>query len=438
MTSLPVVTMDTEQNTNIHSGIGRVVDGRNTHSIIPTFIHDPIRRYRTYNGARKPRANSQGRIEVKLPLIWLYCFDVHLINTSNLINWTDYQTIIIRRRTPTNADERNCASASEMGNRKPSKLKQNMANSIFPIHLLGRFIGIVPYSLNPIENERKPATSKRDLFYVFAYFISYMLMGVYTIRALYKNDKDFEIIPKFAITILIVALIALVFLYIILCLVFRTFIMNSYKRIDFLDENFKSIQLNVDYVKSRKFSKKKCIVIAVSSLVRTLLMIKIMHLDLIQQLTLLGATFVKSVAKNHFMILVLEVRDRYRKINDRIKTMFVPKTQAFQQDTNDHVNYVMKMLYILCRIHYKLRKVIQSIITAYSVHLLFYLGTALCSIIFQSYFLYVIITIGDFKKTIFFFGSTLSWLLDEIYELYTLVDACASACNTVSIMRYYW
>lgn len=320
-----------------------------------------------------------------------------------------------------------------MVTKKSFKLNQNLANAIFPIHFLGKCVGIVPYSLDIVDNVRKPKTSKKDIFYIFAYCIIYFLMSVYTLKLLYNNEKSFEIIPKFAALILAVTLFSLVFLYIILCLAFRNFIINFYKRIDFLDENFKTIKISIDYNGTKKFARKKGIIIILSSILRTLFMIKIMHLNIIQQVMLLGAVCVKSLTKNHFMILVLEVKNRYRRINEKIKMMFVPKTQGFQQETNDHVKYIMKMLYVLCRIHYKLRKIIQNIITAYSVQLLFYLGAALSDIIFQSYFLYVIITINNFKKTIFFIGSTLTWLIDEIYELYTLVDACASTCNTVSV-----
>lgn len=310
------------------------------------------------------------------------------------------------------------------------EVKQNLCTSILPMYYLAKTIGMAPYSHKVTNKETNPISTKRDVIFVFGFLTVYLLMGMYTLRGIYKNESTFDIIPKFAVIILAVFLIWLQFLFITFNILFRNNIIKSIKSINYLDITYKSIGIPLDYKDTRKHIQKRVIYIILSTFLKTFLTIKIMHWDIIQQLTILSTSFVKVLMKNQFMVLSLQIRNRYQKINDKIRSMF--QSDKHQKIDDDVVNNMMKMLYVLCRLHYKLRQVVEFVTTAYSVQLFFYLGAALADIIFQTYFLYVVVGIGDVKKTVWFFGSTVTWLVDEVYELYTLVNACASTANTVS------
>lgn len=120
---------------------------------------------------------------------------------------------------------------------KQAKLKRNLCDSIILLHYFGKAVGVTAYSYKTVDQTRTPDTTKRDLFYIFGFLVTYIIMGAYTLRILYNNEKDFEIIPKFAILVLTATLLCLVFIYVIFGLIFRSYVINSLKRYDFLGKS---------------------------------------------------------------------------------------------------------------------------------------------------------------------------------------------------------
>lgn len=312
-------------------------------------------------------------------------------------------------------------------------IRLNFCSAFLPLYYLAKIVGMAQYSHTTANKEKTPKCQKKDLIFGCFFVISYIAMGFYTLIMIYKNYGYLEIVPNFAVATAIAYLIFLQILCISFSILFRNTVVKCIKRIDLLDEAFRKVNIKADYKLTEGFVRNKTIYVTISTFLKTILLVKITNMNVIQLLDILTSIFVKSVMKNQFTILTLQIKDRYVKINNEINTFFIKnKEKVPENETSDHINYVMKMLFLLSRLHYKLRKIMHDVITAYSVQLLFYLGGSLCDIIFQSYFLYVIMTVGDLTKTAFFLASTIVWFVDAVYELYTLVSACASVSDTVS------
>lgn len=313
------------------------------------------------------------------------------------------------------------------------KIRPNVCSAVSPINLLAKSLGVLPYSLKPIEGKWTPYTTKRDGIYTLVYVIIYMVLMVHTLQIVnFEEQEENPLVPRYTIIIESAMMVVLMFTFIIFGYIFRKFTIKTLKRLCVIDNTLETVKITMDYKGMEKWIYTKIAYIVVSAIIRVFLMVNIMDIDILQQLLLMFTAFVKSVAKNQFVILVVQIRDRYEQINESIRSMFMYKSSYLQVNNNDVIRKITKMLYVLCRIHYKLRKIVQNIITAYSIQLLAYLGVALSNIIFQSYFLYALITSNKNMMTFFYLSSTITWLCDEIFELYTLVKTCSMTCNIVN------
>ncbi|GLV39875.1 hypothetical protein CBL_08061 [Carabus blaptoides fortunei] len=309
------------------------------------------------------------------------------------------------------------------------KVRPNVCSAVKPLHIVSKGLGVQPYSMNVVDGFKTPLSTKKDAIYTVIFVIIYLALTVYTAQNMQIEEASFTLISKYSVVIEVAMLIILMFTFIFFGFLFRKYIIKILKRLCAIDLNLEMAKIDMDYKKMEKWIYSVIIYIIVSGVFRLFMMINTMNIDILIQLLLCAATFVKSVAKNQFVILVVQVRDRYERINETVKSMFLFKSSVVQVSANSAIKKITESLYILCRVHYKLRKVIQNIITAYSIQLLGYLGVALANIIFQSYLLYALITSHKDHMTIYFMGSSISWLIDEIYELYTLVKTCSTTCN---------
>lgn len=309
----------------------------------------------------------------------------------------------------------------------------NVCAAVSPLNLLAKSLGVLPYSLKVIENVWTPVTSKKDALYTLAYVAVFIGLVAHTVHILeLEVDEEDPLVPRYTIIIESAMMIVLMYTFVIFGYLFRNYIIKALKRLCVIDETLESVKINMDYKKMQKWIYTKIVYICVSGIIRVFLMVMVMEIGFVQQILLFFSTFVKSVAKNQLVILVVQIRDRYDKINETIRAMFANRSSYLTVTNTEVIRKITKMLYVLCRIHYKLRKIVQNIITAYSIQLLVFLGVALSNIIFQSYFLYALIMSKKNRITFFYIGSTISWLFDEVYELYMLVKTCSTTCNIVS------
>lgn len=309
----------------------------------------------------------------------------------------------------------------------------NVCAAVSPLNLLAKSLGVLPYSLKVIENVWTPITSKKDALYTLVYLVVFIGLVAHTVQILeVEVDEEDPLVPRYTIIIESAMMIVLMYAFLIFGYLFRNYIIKALKRLCVIDETLDTVKINMDYKTMQKWIYTKVAYICASGIVRVFFMIMIMDVGVVQQILLFFSTFVKSIAKNQFVILVVQIRDRYEKINETIRAMFANRSSYLTVPNNEGIRKITKMLYVLCRVHYKLRKIVQNMITAYSIQLLVYLGVALSNIIFQSYFLYALVTSKKSRITFFYLGSTISWLIDEVYELYMLVKTCSTTCNIVS------
>lgn len=312
-----------------------------------------------------------------------------------------------------------------------NKIRPNVCSAVKPIHIVSKGLGVEPYSMNVVDGIKTPLSTKKDAVYTVIFVLFYIGLTVYTAKNIEVEEASFTLISKYSVIIEVAMLILLMFTFILFGFIFRNYVIKILKRLCAIDLNLETAKIDLNYTKMEKWILSVIIYIVISGIFRLFMMINTMNFDVLQQLLLCAATFVKSVAKNQFVVLVVQVRERYERINDTIKSMFLFKSSVVHTSANGTIKKITESLYILCRVHYKLRKVIQNIITAYSIQLLGYLGVALANIIFQSYMLYALIMANKDHMTVYYMGSSISWLVDEIYELYTLVKTCSTTCNIV-------
>lgn len=96
------------------------------------------------------------------------------------------------------------------------------------------------------------------------------------------------------------------------------------------------------------------------------------------------------------------------------------------------IRKVTEQLYILCRLHYKLCSVGRLLNTSFQFQILLSVATSLYDILFQSYYLYVVFSARVSNVGGNMIACAIAWLMDEIVEVYLLVNACAETTDTVS------
>lgn len=87
---------------------------------------------------------------------------------------------------------------------------------------------------------------------------------------------------------------------------------------------------------------------------------------------------------------------------------------------------------MLCRLHYKLCYVARLFNACFQFQLLLSVATSLYDILFQSYYLYVVFSGGVSHVEGNMIACAVAWLIDEIAEVYLLVNACAITRDAVS------
>lgn len=189
----------------------------------------------------------------------------------------------------------------------------------------------------------------------------------------------------------------------------------------------------------------------ISVMVRSVLMLTTVQVDFVQQMALFIAALIKSLLKYQFITLVLLLHLRFKTIN-RYESKksplmqiihfydFIRSIKAFYKSPNKtnadpvHLHGIQKVtsqLYIFCRLHYKLCAVSRLLNGSFQFQLLLSVATSLYDILFQSYYLYVVFSGRVSHVEGNMIACAVAWLLDEVAEVYLLVNACATTRDTV-------
>lgn len=92
---------------------------------------------------------------------------------------------------------------------------------------------------------------------------------------------------------------------------------------------------------------------------------------------------------------------------------------------------ITEQLYIFCRLHYKLCSVGRLLNGCFQFQLLLSVTASLYDILFQSYYMYVVFSGRVSHVEGNMIACAVAWLVDEIAEVYLLVNACAATRDAV-------
>lgn len=116
-----------------------------------------------------------------------------------------------------------------------------------------------------------------------------------------------------------------------------------------------------------------------------------------------------------------------------IKSFFKgPTNKRYADPVHLHgIHKIIEQLYILCRLHYKLCGVSRLLNGSFQFQLLISVATSLYDILFQSYYLYVVFSGRVSHVEGNMVACAVAWLIDEVAEVYLLVNACAATRDEV-------
>lgn len=318
------------------------------------------------------------------------------------------------------------------GKRKktPKQLFTVLCESLWPLYVLMRIIGVLPLRFERKNGEIVLNAHKKDWFYYAAYMTFYALLSSYTMWSVATDNENYNIIPQIIVVIIAFIILLQMFLTITFGFALRKFIIEFLFYISEVDKSLQVLDVKMNYKEILKQNYVLIATMTLSAFLRSGVMLSTVTIDMIQSSTLFMAAFIKSLTKYSFILLVLLISERFKKINNIIKELY--KNKPIKQLTDVTENELLNKLYITCRLHYKLCNVARILNRAEAFQLLFSLGVTLSDILFQAYYLYVAFTIKFDVVSITMILCPILWIIDEIMEVTLLVRACASTCDNVS------
>lgn len=308
----------------------------------------------------------------------------------------------------------------------------SLCESFRNFYVLLRVVGLMPLKVVKNEDNVIFIPGKGEYLYISFYFTLYCSLTSFALYAIITEKERKNIVPQIVIFILSAILASLMFMTLLFSFIFRSTVYKVLKLTADTDDTFKTIDIDITYKTTHKNSFILLCVFGVSALVRTILNWIAIDVNIVQQLVIFLAISIKSLCKYSFILFILPIHSRFVKINNVIKSYFTNANVKLTNLNLDSGNVEMlKKLYMLCRLHYRLCNISRTLNVAFAFQLLFSLGVSLSNILFQSYFLYNALSNKYNQATIPMMVSPVIWLLDEIMEVYLLVYACANTCEEV-------
>lgn len=302
--------------------------------------------------------------------------------------------------------------------------------SIAPMYHMCKISGILPISMQRQGEYMFVKSTKLDWIYFLTYLFGYLSVSVYTSIIIQNDTNNFVVVPKVFVETECTIMIILKLVTVICGFAFKKKIIICLQLLADVDVCLEGAGVVMKHMITYKKAIRLFFVIIISVLCRSVLVLTTVDIDFYQQVSLLIATIVKSLLKYQFIVFVLMLCGRYKTINNFIKNFYKkpPKIITF-----DKIPKITEKLYILCRTHYKLCNISRILNTAFAFQLLLSIGVSLYDILFQSYYLYVCLSGRVRGVKINMIMCAVSWLVDEILEVYLLVSVCAETCDSVSV-----
>lgn len=306
---------------------------------------------------------------------------------------------------------------------------ENIYHSNSLMYYFCRLTGLAPYSFQRINNRIVIKTDKFDWFYLMASLAFYLFISLYSVFSILADDKNFNIIGKYFIIIIVITMVITIYFSIIAIFIIRKTITKTFLFFANFDFALISHQINVNSKLVLHENLIFLLMMAISITLRVYFMLKTLNVDFILQFTLFATVTVLTLTKFIFISLVRNIRCRFMEIYKQF--------EAINGANLNDIEMVIKMLKFLSKQHYKLCHILRKLNKSFGLLLLFSTAVAFADMLFQSYYLAHVIFnyVPNLTKWMIICPSF--WLIVEIIDTILLVISCAQTCEYVNIDHFY-
>ncbi|KAK9873585.1 hypothetical protein WA026_023141 [Henosepilachna vigintioctopunctata] len=317
----------------------------------------------------------------------------------------------------------------------PTKTLSSIYKSVKPIHIACKIVGLEPFSFaEDKEGNLSVEHSKHDFIYHLFFNSLFTILGGYTTAAFFMDQENNTktSISRNKFVILITIMILLMFLITSANYFMRMKLSSSLVAFSKIDNVLLRFDMKINYEALRKDNLGLMILMFSSITVRSIILILLINLDVLQSLTIIIAFTVKALTKYQFISFVRQLNIRFMRVNDGLQEIFNRNTNnKIILNQLDQWDDLSDQLFIMCRIHYKLCHWLRILNKAFGLQQLTSIAVSVFNILFQAYYLYYVLS-GREKKTVISIVSPLIWTLDELMEIQFLVSACAETSDNAN------
>lgn len=315
---------------------------------------------------------------------------------------------------------------------------EEIYGSLKCIHLACKFFGLDFTKLSRKNEGFVVIEHNKNEFIYFALFCClYLFIGGYTLVTLLMEMVSLFADAKSKFSVLIITMIILIFFIISGNYIMRKKISSSIAAFGKIDTVLLRFNATINYKKLKKDNNGLMFLMFSSIAIRSIIMIILINLDILQSLAVFGVLSVKSLTKYQFISYVKQLAKRFEKVNDTLKDIF-GRTNKDKIIFN-HLNYgdlISEGILIMCRQHHHLCQWMRILNEAFGLQQLTSIAVSVCNILFQTYYLYFVL--AENQLTLLSIFTPLIWTLDEMTEIQLLVTSCVEVCDNVSTNKIFF
>lgn len=309
------------------------------------------------------------------------------------------------------------------------KTLSNILKSFAPMYHTCRIAGLLPTNEKP----------KGNLLYFLIYFIAYTSTSSYCLfRVIY--DENNETATSKIFSQVEWSLIALLQTSTLICnYVFRKKFRTILNELTQVDENLKRYDVSTKYRMTLKSTIQLTImaylIVAVNAVVFLMSAGRSSENYAVQRVVLFASTVFRCLLKYEFVVYLTLLRDRFSAINSALKSLCETRNKCpllFSIEEAKRAQRKEELLYVMCRTHYKMSNICRLVNATFSFQMLCSLGISMYNVLYQSYYLYVIVSGKTERFDVLETTAVAVRLAVELFEVYVLVAVCDSTSERVS------
>lgn len=302
-------------------------------------------------------------------------------------------------------------------------------NSLKLIFNISRLLGTLPLTLTfSSDYLKRNYFAAGDICYTLLYIMFYAMLSIYCLAHRFESDDETNISKIIVLAELSISL-SFIFVSIVNGYVVRKLLVRFVKMVRNIDTM--AVRKGICLISDKK-SVARCIGILLvlvfcTTLIRSsIIFVAMPSGDILQQTTILLASFMRSFSKYYFAAVVLNIKQRFFSINNQIISNFPSKfLHEFDENLRD-----------LCRLHFKLCSVSRSANILFGSQTLFSVAVSVIDVMFHVYYAYVIATKDfDYRVNGWTMAFHMVWMAIELLEIYLMIFVCTQTSDLVRLLK---